>query len=70
MTDQTRERQPIGPAAVHTPTEAPIGRHDQRTGDPAEVTADRHAAESLAEARVRADLAALSDTLDAAEADR
>ena len=71
MTGPTRERQPIGPAVVHSPTEAPLpDRCDQRTGDPAEVTADRHAADSLAEARVRADLAALSDTLDTAAADR
>ena len=73
MTDHTRERQPLAPAAVpdYTPlAEAPLlDRPDQRT-EPAAVTADRHAADSLAEARVRADLAALVDALDAGEADQ
>ncbi len=71
MKGHTRERQPIGPAAVaHTPTGAPLHDRSTHRTDPDDVAADNHAATSLADAWVRADLAALADALDAAEMDQ
>jgi len=69
VTGPARERQPVGSAAVpHTPiVGAPLPDRSEHRTDAAAVTADLHAAESLAEARVRRDLAALAEALDTAD---